>query len=112
MQPTSHTCFTTCPDGFYTDTTTNKCLPCNAICPTCFGPLITNCYTCTGDYYLQISITTCDKKCPGGTFKDTASKTCSPCIGCNICGTTATDCLNVIHIYKFNSARLIHIWDG
>ena len=44
-------CLSTCPDGYYNDAATMSCQPCDVSCPTCLGPLATDCLTCPPSLY-------------------------------------------------------------
>ena len=44
-------CTKTCPDGYYANSTTNKCERCT-ICKTC-SITATNCTSCNGTYYIE-----------------------------------------------------------
>ena len=86
------TCYTTCPNGTYPNTTDFKCyrkyrifhfseflmmillLVCFPTCATCDGPTQNNCINC--DIGLYLSINTCVDECPSGTFLNTSSKHC------------------------------------
>jgi proprotein convertase subtilisin/kexin type 5 len=39
-------CLLACPDTYFSDETTNKCVTCHLGCALCFGPAITQCTKC------------------------------------------------------------------
>lgn len=97
VSPGPSTCETLCPDGFYSDATTNTCLACDGVCVTCFGPLDSNCITCPDGEFLTINKNsyTCSS-CAPGTYPDSSGicyncdPNCLTCFGgssneCNTC---------------------------
>jgi proprotein convertase subtilisin/kexin type 5 len=96
LSPTDPKCVsnTECGVGFYPDTTKNQCLRCSQVCSECFGPSNTKCTVCkpgTLTYY-NAGTTTCDTKCPAGTFANTGNYKCEVCVGCTECVESATKC--------------------
>ena len=80
-------CITTCPDGYWGDTSTNKCQPCyssetgpNYSCFTCSGGEAENCTSCSSSTFLYpIPIGICTTTCPDGYWADPSSNICQPC---------------------------------
>ena len=44
-------CTLTCSEDYYKDGT--NCMPCDASCAGCTGPLITDCRKCNSNYYMN-----------------------------------------------------------
>ena len=87
LQPApSTTCLTTCPNGYWKDTTNNICAPCDIACSNCTGPNSNQCSSCSPEYFQHpSSSTTCLSSCPNGYY-GTSSKTCSVCHPyCSVC---------------------------
>ena len=79
------TCTPSCISGTYPyNATNNLCLACNIICLTCYGPLTTNCYSCTNTtitgitnfYFKDPSNPICSSSCSQGYVGITTSNTC------------------------------------
>ena len=88
-------CLLNCPDGYYPNSETWTCSPCNLSCSLCSGPLNTNCSKCSLGYYSSpLSPSTCLSSCPVGYAASPGSTTCSLCyLSCLTCsGTTNLDC--------------------
>lgn len=86
VSPGPSTCESVCPEGFYSDGTSNTCPPCNGECVTCFGPLNSNCITCPTGKFLSINKNsyTCTL-CPPGTYPESSGvcHNCDPnCVTC------------------------------
>ena len=80
LQPSSNECLTSCPTGYYKNTTLKKCIACHSACKTCFGGDFTQCSSCQSGYFLQGDSTTCLNTCPSaGYWADTSKNVCSPC---------------------------------
>ena len=96
LQPASTTCLSTCPDGYYKDTTNNICAACHTACSACTGSSNTECSTCNPGYFLQPppATTTCINSCPPGYGGDSTTRTCVQChTYCSICtGSLSTQC--------------------
>lgn len=98
FQPTStnvSSCLTFCPlDGYWADSSSNKCVACASSCKRCTGPTNSMCTVCNNGYYLQPNSMTCDATCPQNYFPDSTSNTCKPCdSACTICtGSTPSSC--------------------
>ncbi|KAL4508013.1 hypothetical protein ABPG72_021386 [Tetrahymena utriculariae] len=70
-------CFQDCPQGYYGDINTNKCLKCEAFCPICKSSGFDNCQKCAGDLFLQDN--QCLQKCNFGFYADLADNNCKKC---------------------------------
>ena len=86
LQP-SGGCKTTCPTGYYGDSSSKTCKVCNSACTICVDSTATTCTSCSLNYYLQPSSGGCKSTCPStGYFPDTSSKSCKPCnSACSVC---------------------------
>ena len=109
-------CLNACPDGFYADNSDWKCKACystgvtgKSACSTCFGPLATNCKTCsTPTTFYSPMDKSCVITCPDGYYADTSdypenqcrkcyqynppSNLGSTCVTCN--GPSSNQCLS------------------
>jgi proprotein convertase subtilisin/kexin type 5 len=93
LTASASTCTTTCASGTYPDNTNLLCTACNSGCATCFGPSLTECYSCTSNYFLISSSTNCSLACPLGQYQVTSTLTCVVCaVGCADCSVSATNC--------------------
>jgi proprotein convertase subtilisin/kexin type 5 len=74
----SHTCTTTCPNGYYGNTSTNICDLCHPFCTVCTGPLSTQCSMCANYSGITffLSENQCLSICPNGTFANTSTNQC------------------------------------
>ena len=84
-------CVSTCPSGFYGDSTSKICTVCTSPCATCQGAA-TTCLTCSTDNLIY-GTNACGA-CPGGQF-DAGSNKCELCdSNCATCSalTTCTSC--------------------
>jgi proprotein convertase subtilisin/kexin type 5 len=114
----NNTCVSVCPSGYYIDTATETCLPCNTPCLSCLNSP-DNCTACnsTSDYkYLNKTSTaaTCVSECPAYMFEDTSQipYVCSLCISpCAHCSslTNCTTCLSPFYYYNYNCLTLCPI---
>ena len=85
-------CQSTCPDGFWGDTTTNTCKPCYSSsvsphysCATCIGGTYHDCSSCGSGNFLYLSTGgECLDSCPDGFWADTSANKCQPCYSSNI----------------------------
>jgi len=60
-------CTLTCPStGYFINSTTNYCSPCDSSCLTCVGPTPANCLTCDQAYLTDTGL--CVATCPGNMF--------------------------------------------
>lgn len=78
------TCYTTCPDGTFPNSTDSLCMPCLENCATCKSANSNDCLSCTNKYFfIQTSIEdktgNCNPTCPAGTWGDSLSNACNPC---------------------------------
>ena len=90
-------CVLTCSPGFFGETTTNICDPCNSTCGTCNGPLSNNCLICDSPRYFKAGY--CVTDCGGGFYPiDTPTRQCNTCHPfCNTCnGDNINNCLSCI----------------
>ena len=101
-------CVTSCPAGYYGDTTTWTCQPCYSggvpnyyACATCNGGAATNCLSCNTNTFLYPVDSSCIKPCPTGWWGDIPALLCKPCYAittttrqpCRSCfGGLATSC--------------------
>ena len=101
----SGSCLDVCPDGFYADNSDWKCKACystgvigKSACLTCFGPLATNCKTCSAPatFYSPVD-NSCVTTCPDGYYADNSDYPENQCRKCyqynpplNLDGTCAT----------------------
>ena len=96
LQPSSTICFSSCPAGYWENTPSKTCSPCNTYCSVCTGSSNNQCSACKSGYFLQPapSATTCTNTCPSGYWKDTANNICAPCdSACSVCtGSSNTQC--------------------
>ena len=83
-----------CPAGYWSETSKNSCTPCHQSCSTCIGPGNGQCSACSPQYYLQPNSTTCSSTCENGYWGNPTGNICSPCAStCNYCvGPTSSDC--------------------
>ena len=118
-------CLIACPTGYYGDNSNWKCKPCystgvpdKSACGTCFGPLATNCASCSvsGTYYSPVD-QSCVTTCPDGYYADTSdypNNQCRKCYQynppsnphgtCATCtGPAATECLSCASSLFFDS---------
>ena len=78
LQPSSTNCSSTCPLGYYGNTTTSTCTLCDPSCTNCTGGANVQCTVCNLGYYLQPSSTTCNTTCPSsGYYPNYTTHTCS-----------------------------------
>ncbi|KRX04787.1 WW domain [Pseudocohnilembus persalinus] len=87
-----------CGDGFYGDTVTDSCVPCDTSCATCYGPSNTECNSCNNGYYLNPDLSnpnTCQANCEGANAcgLSTATIICESSINeCVACHSTCQTC--------------------
>jgi len=86
----SSSCLDTCPDGFYANDETLKCVACYTSCATCKGADSTECITCKPTLlYLEGS---CLAACLNGYYANTTNNTCLLChTNCKTCAGSAAD---------------------
>lgn len=92
----NQSCYSTCPSGLYSNTTTKKCEACHSYCVQCNGPTSANCSSCNSGFYLKqpvASSKTCIQTCSSGQYGDVNTKQCvtchSNCQSCFDVGNTA-----------------------
>ena len=93
--PAVTTCSSSCPLGFWEDTTNHICVPCNVACVLCSDGTHTQCTACSPGYFLQPSPSTvCLNACPDGYWGNSGSNSCDACnAACAICtGPSDTQC--------------------
>jgi proprotein convertase subtilisin/kexin type 5 len=97
LYPGNNTCVLNCPTtNYYTDSTLNKCVPCDNKCLVCWGPA-TNCTSCTTSgpnqgYYLSTN-RSCLSNCPNKYFKNSSTHVCDSCDpSCYKCTGTPSPC--------------------
>jgi proprotein convertase subtilisin/kexin type 5 len=72
------TCYEACPEGFYGDTSSYTCEPCNSECLQCLGPMKTDCLSCK-DKKLLVGQECIVIVCIDGMFWDWINLVCTPC---------------------------------
>ena len=86
--PSTGACTTTCPTGYWADSSNNECMPCYISttapyysCTTCVvGSAYNQCTSCSGSTFLNLPSTgACTTTCPNGYWADTANNECMPC---------------------------------
>ncbi len=120
------TCYSSCPNGYYGNTSNNTCMKCfqgsntSEPCQTCLGPLSTDCISCYSGIYFLPSNRMCVLDCPViGWYPGT--NVCLSCYfpsnnnserGCLTCnGGKSTDCLSCLrdtYYYPINSTCLLN----
>ena len=93
----SSQCINPCPAGYWGNTQTNVCEPCNSACATCTGPASNECLSCNSGYLYSGQ---CLSSCPIGYYA--SSKTCKLCwvsstspFSCRSCDNTGSShCLS------------------
>lgn len=87
-------CVEKCKDGFYGENSTYTCDACADGCATCFGPDLTDCFTCrladdgTTNFYKLADKTECmDSACPNGQFISSRYS-----FRCELCATQCKTC--------------------
>ena len=78
------TCISPCSSNQYVDKSTRACETCSSSCLTCFGPLTTNCLSCSAESNTFLDYKTCVPQCPDGQYADLGSRKCL--INCNSLG--------------------------
>lgn len=98
----TNVCYSTCPTGYFNSVPASlkQCVLCDNRCTVCNGST-TNCSSCTtsGTYESFLTGTSCvaSTSCPGGTFADTSTHTCSSCnSSCETCLNTLNNCTSCI----------------
>ena len=72
--PSTMSCQSECPPGFYIDANSNQCSQCLQECSICSNPTL-QCIQCAIDYYRH-SNGHCVSVCADGTYGDPASQLC------------------------------------
>ena len=88
--PTDGTCLTTCPTGYYANTTTQTCELCVTNCTDCIGSS-TYCTVCDAGFgWTDYS---CYNPCPSGYYMEASGANCTACsLYCAECQTNSTTC--------------------
>ena len=115
LDPTTSTCVSTCPNGYYPSTADNKCHVCytknppannDESCLTCNGPNSNQCLTCASPLLLHNGTQKCVNSCPIGWYADATNTKCLRCYqattsssstqSCYTCSTSnaSTSCLS------------------
>ena len=92
-----------CNDGYFDNSADEGCDPCDALCATCTGPLVSECLSCAADIFYLSSATTCYSDCPLEYFGNTANYLCEPCSQhCLTCtdGDHCTGCTTNYPLYQ------------
>ena len=91
--PKNTTCGTTCPDGYYGNSFTNTCTPCDISCVSCTAAGNGRCIRCSKGYF-QFSSSNCLASCPSGYWNDLQTAKCQPCDpSCSNCyGPSSNQC--------------------
>ena len=94
-QPSTLSCQSACPSGYYADAATRTCPQCDGACATCNGAGHTSCLTCNAQFYSSgaNTCTACDPLCDGCSGGNNSD--CSACATgkYSLEGTSVT-CLN------------------
>ena len=106
-------CLDTCPDGFWGDSSTNKCMPCynsgvgpSYSCFTCSGGGSSQCTSCNAGKLLHPNFGgQCLDTCPDGFWGDSFEKKCMPCYSsgvgpyyfCATCSASGDNNCNLCH---------------
>ncbi len=104
------TCYSTCPNGYFADSSTLSCPSCNSVCSTC-NITATNCTSCkvnstTKYLYISSNNGTCLSACPT-YFYPNAQDTCVACESpCNDC-TSKTICVSCISPFYMSNASCV-----
>ncbi|KAL4508050.1 hypothetical protein ABPG72_021423 [Tetrahymena utriculariae] len=120
-QNPNNTCNVACPQGFYPDTTNQKCQICHPFCSACTGPSQQECQNCNFPYIFNFATNTCtDRKCDlscatcfglaannclkcfKGFFLDenNTCQQCSPqCLECFGSKNQCTKCSNALNLF-------------
>ena len=88
-------CGTSCPPGYYFDTTASACAACSSECLVCTSAIF--CQLCSANHYISSTNSThnqCTASCPSGSFANALLGACQSCIyPCQTCSSTL-DCLS------------------
>lgn len=89
------TCIDVCIDGYYGNSSNNKCSVCSSGCATCTN-ISANCTSCNlvNGFRVYLSGVSCVQDCDDGYYEDRTAKECLPCVeGCATCdGPTINHC--------------------
>ena len=91
-------CIASCPAGKYGQVPSYTCTSCDPGCSTCYGPALTQCYSCknngTDNHYLEYGTQTCSTTCPSSQYPDSTTFRCMLCASsCLTCDTNSSNCL-------------------
>jgi proprotein convertase subtilisin/kexin type 5 len=103
-------CLISCPEGTFKNSSALTCDVCPSGCPSCFGPTLADCYSCTSNatdtFYLVYGTSTCGA-CPDGQYAVNATMKCMLCAStCLTCSVTSTSCLTC----SFSSLLGAHLY--
>ena len=86
-------CISPCPDGFWGDNSTLRCLPCNTDpipCKTCDAGTSSNCTSCyIGIFLSPMNYGSCLEVCPDGSYADNSDWKCKPCYSSGVVNKSA-----------------------
>lgn len=101
--PLTLTCVTSCPTGYFKNSTNRMCTLCDPNCLTC-DTTSTKCLTCATGTFLINNF--CDVNCPSTHYKNTPTNQCLPCnSACLTCsGGTSSNCLSCSAPLFFDSS--------
>lgn len=101
-------CTKECGLGYYPNNFTYQCTACPKGCTKCTGPLYTNCTICNGDYFFDpVEPAQCSLTCQNGYYGNTTTNKCEPCIICNTCSLTATNCTSCQGEHQLETEEII-----
>ena len=100
-QSTDSSCQSQCPDGYYGDSLSKSCIPCNSACQTC-NDNSNLCTICSGQAY-RLDPRLCVFQCPVGYYADPVSRKCSLCdSSCSTCtGPRYNECVSCAKVTQF-----------
>ena len=117
-------CTVSCPSNQFGQLSNYQCTNCADGCQTCFGPTLSDCYTCgvssaPANHYLIYGTTLCNPNCPAGQYANSTNYKCLLCSSnCLTCVTTSTNCLTCgfstigANLYLFGSSCLLTCPNG
>ena len=107
--PTPTICLSTCPIGYYGNSTFGDCQLCDVSCQTCVNSGPTQCMICSSNLYLQSTIgpSSCLTSCPTNSYSSTLNYVCLFCdSSCSTCqGALSNQCYScVVGLYLQSSS--------
>jgi proprotein convertase subtilisin/kexin type 5 len=98
LQPSGLLCLSTCPVGFYGNSSTFRCMPCDSRCSACTGPTNGSCSACKIDssevaHFLVPGTRSCSNVCADSLYANSTTFRCELCdSSCLKCFNTSTNC--------------------